>query len=41
MKPTHRFVVTSLSSENAEPQRLYEEIYCARGDISLAHSPIL
>jgi hypothetical protein len=28
-----RFVVTSLSSENAEPQRLYEEIYCARGDM--------
>ena len=28
-----RFVVTSLSSEDAEPQRLYEEIYCARGDM--------
>jgi hypothetical protein len=28
-----RFVVTSLSSEGAEPQRLYEEIYCARGDM--------
>jgi hypothetical protein len=26
-----RFVVTSLSSEDAEPQRLYEETYCARG----------
>jgi hypothetical protein len=28
-----RFVVTSLSSEEAEPRRLYEEIYCARGDM--------
>ena len=28
-----RFVVTSLSSEEAAPQRLYEEIYCARGDM--------
>jgi hypothetical protein len=28
-----RFVVTSLSSEDAEPQRLYEETYCARGDM--------
>jgi hypothetical protein len=28
-----RFVVTSLSSEEAEPQRLYKEIYCARGDM--------
>ena len=28
-----RFVVTSLSGEDAEPQRLYEEIYCARGDM--------
>src|SRR5690349_10624071 len=27
-----RFVVTSLSAEEA-PQRLYEEIYCARGDM--------
>ena len=27
-----RFVVTSLSAEQA-PQRLYEEIYCARGDM--------
>jgi hypothetical protein len=26
-----RFVVTSLSREDAAPQRLYEEIYCARG----------
>ena len=26
-----RFVVTSLSLEDAAPQRLYEEIYCARG----------
>src|SRR4051794_10278491 len=26
-----RFVVTSLSLEDAAPQQLYEEIYCARG----------
>src|SRR5499427_3828987 len=28
-----RFVVTSLGPEDAAPQRLYEEIYCARGDM--------
>jgi hypothetical protein len=28
-----RFVVTSLSAEDAAPQALYEEIYCARGDM--------
>jgi hypothetical protein len=28
-----RFVVTSLSAEDAAPQSLYEEIYCARGDM--------
>jgi Transposase DDE domain group 1 len=28
-----RFVVTSLNPEDAAPQRLYEEIYCARGDM--------
>jgi hypothetical protein len=28
-----RFVVTSLSRTAAEPRRLYEEIYCARGDM--------
>jgi len=28
-----RFVVTSLSREDAAPQPLYEEIYCARGDM--------
>jgi hypothetical protein len=28
-----RFVVTSLIPEEAAPQRLYEEIYCARGDM--------
>ena len=28
-----RFVATSLSLEDAAPQRLYEEIYCARGDM--------
>jgi hypothetical protein len=28
-----RYVVTSLSAEDAAPQRLYEEIYCARDDM--------
>jgi hypothetical protein len=28
-----RFVVASLSPEDAAPQPLYEEIYCARGDM--------
>jgi hypothetical protein len=28
-----RFVVTSLSGQEAAPQRLYEEIYCSRGDM--------
>ena len=28
-----RFVVTSLSAEDAAPQPLYEAIYCARGDM--------
>jgi hypothetical protein len=28
-----RFVVTSLSGEETAPRRLYEEIYCARGDM--------
>ncbi len=28
-----RFVVTSLSSQQCEARRLYEEIYCARGDM--------
>jgi Transposase DDE domain group 1 len=28
-----RFVVTSLSGAEAAPRRLYEEIYCARGDM--------
>jgi hypothetical protein len=28
-----RFVVTSLSADDAAPQPLYEEIYCARGDM--------
>jgi hypothetical protein len=28
-----RFVVTSLGPEDAAPQPLYEEIYCARGDM--------
>jgi hypothetical protein len=28
-----RFVVTSIKDEEAEPRRLYEESYCARGDM--------
>ena len=28
-----RFLVTSLGPEDATPQPLYEEIYCARGDM--------
>ena len=28
-----RFVVTSLNGEDAAPQQLYEELYCARGDM--------
>ena len=28
-----RFIVTSLSAQDAAPQRLYKEIYCARGDM--------
>jgi hypothetical protein len=31
-----RFVVTSLNSGDAEPQRLYEEIYGSRGDMETA-----
>ncbi len=27
-----RFVVTSLSAEQADARTLYEELYCARGD---------
>ena len=32
-KSNPRFVVTSLSKEEADAKRLYEEIYCARGDM--------
>jgi len=32
-KSNPRFVVTSLNSENWEKQKLYEELYCARGDM--------
>ncbi|MEA3275374.1 MAG: IS1380 family transposase [Pseudomonadota bacterium] len=28
-----RFVVTSLSAEQADPRTLYEDLYCARGDM--------
>lgn len=31
--PNPRFVVTSLSKKEAGAQRLYEELYCARGDM--------
>ena len=31
--PNPRFVVTSLGRDVAGPQRLYEELYCARGDM--------
>ena len=32
-KENPRFVVTSLSSEHWTAQALYEELYCARGDM--------
>ncbi len=32
-KDNPRFVVTSLRPERVEPARLYQEIYCARGDM--------
>ena len=32
-KANPRFVVTSLSAERAGPRELYEDIYCARGDM--------
>ena len=32
-KPNPRFIVTSLASEGWEKQKLYEELYCARGDM--------
>jgi hypothetical protein len=32
-KSNPRFVVTSLSAENWKAQNLYEELYCARGDM--------
>ncbi len=31
--PNPRFVVTSLSAESWEARRLYEELYCARGEM--------
>ena len=31
--PNPRFVVTNLSAERADAKRLYEELYCARGDL--------
>jgi hypothetical protein len=33
-----RFIVTSLTSEAAEAQELYEKIYCARGDMENRYS---
>lgn len=32
-KSNPRFIVTSLDAENWEKQKLYEELYCARGDM--------
>lgn len=32
-KANPRFVVTSLSAESWSPQQLYEDLYCARGDM--------
>ena len=32
-KSNPRFIVTSLDAESWEKQKLYEELYCARGDI--------
>src|SRR5204863_5287078 len=32
-KSNPRFVVTSLSAETWSPQKLYEDLYCARGDM--------
>jgi hypothetical protein len=32
-KANPRFVVTSLDAERAGPRQLYEDIYCARGDM--------
>ena len=32
-RPNPRFVVTSLSAQRIEARRLYEELYCARGDM--------
>jgi len=32
-KSNPRFLVTSLSAEDGEKQKLYEELYCARGDM--------
>ena len=31
--PNPRFVVTSLARRKAAPKRLYEKLYCARGDM--------
>src|SRR5229473_2035456 len=31
-KSNPRFIVTSLDAESWEKQKLYEELYCARGD---------
>jgi Transposase DDE domain group 1 len=32
-KGNPRYVVTSLGADDWPPQRLYEELYCARGDM--------
>lgn len=36
-KANPRFVVTSLSAAEWAPQQLYEDFYCARGDIGKSH----
>ena len=36
--PNPRFVVTSLGQAVAGPQRLYEQLYCARGDMENAQT---
>jgi hypothetical protein len=35
-KSNPRFIVTSLDSEGWEKQKLYEELYCARGDMGVS-----
>jgi hypothetical protein len=32
-----RYVVTSLRAEEADARTLYEDLYCARGDMEIPH----